>query len=476
MKSAAIQAIDDRFEVFRLDGNAINDMLFTEEKVQNNRRFVRHSNKICTGPGPCTFSLYRTQDNTAMGSCINTFNFHISGNYMEFCISRAVVELDIMKSNPKKLYPVTIPITTQHNTCTTVDLPGILNPQTALSRAKMVWDATSVPIPKLGLAKTTSFPAYNVYVRYLSEDHDFPQNSMPPTQPMSCRSNKRPFQDVQATGESDADTQECKPPVSKRSRAYAVFDDRGIVCDAQRYTGLQMKHMMKRSVSWEFHKNNINTSYFQGKALATRLREVLSWYLGQDGVEFDSKKQNFIASIEKEACALLPCSVLLLAEIEYIMRFTQTAGELNVRELFLSRSMICTYGTFSRGNAYTPLISKSVLNYISGQYKLQPLHDRFRMNEAVLCELFKMDRVDMGQVRTQVKRFLARKKSDMALCSSRSRSEGMLSSLMYGPEYFVRRVLQALPSVLKTLKLSLKEGSDSKYFASILEGNYGSSH
>lgn len=468
MNSVKIHDINNRFNVSRLDGDALNDMLFAEEKMQSKRQFVRHSNKISTGMGTCTFSLYRTQDNTGLGSSVNTFNFHISGNYLEFCISRAAVELDLMKSNPKHMYPVTMPVSTQQNTCTTVDLPGILNPETALSHSKMVWDPTSVP--KVGPTKTTSFPAYNVYVEYSSEIQEFQQNRMAPANSSTHGRTKRPFP---ASDEPDADTQDnYRPPVSKRPRAYAVFDHRGIVCDSERYTHSKMKQMMKRSVSWEFHKKNINTSYFHGETLENRLREVLSWYLAQDGVEFDPRKQNFISSVEKEACALLPFSVLLLAEFDYIMGNIETSAELKVHDLFVSRSMICTYGTFSRGNAYMPLISKNMLCYISTQHKVQGLHSMYSMNKAVLCELAKREGMDMGQVKTQIRDCLEKNKPHMTFCSTRSRAQGLVTSLMYGSEYFVGKFLQAMPGVLKALKLSLKQRSDSMHVISVLERNY----
>lgn len=437
-----------------------------EETMHSNRQFVCHSNKICTGPGLCTFSLYRTQDNTGVASCMNTFNFHISGNFLEFCISRAAVELDMMKGNPQNMYPVAIPISAQHNTCTTVDLHGLLNPETALSRTKMVWDSAS--LPRAGPSKTTGFPAYNVYVKYPNDTQQFIQNRMPPAQPSSIARTKRPYPtNVNARGEKYDDCM----PLSKRPRAYAVFDDRGIVCDQHRYTGSDMKRMMKRSVSWELHKNNINTSCFEGKTLEDRLREVLSWYLSEGGVEFDPRKQNYIASLEKETGALLPFSVLFLAEVEYTMRYTQIADQLKVHDLFLSRSMICTYGGFSRGNAYTPLTSKNMLSYISTQHKLQRLHDKYCMSEDVLCELMKRQDIDLGRVRTLVKQFIEKKRSLMPMCFARNRAEGLVSSLIYGSEHSVDRFLATTP-LLKAVRLGLRQGSESMHVISVLENKY----
>jgi hypothetical protein len=437
--------------------------------LKTNRRFVCHSNKISTGLGPCTFSLYKSQDKKGVGSCINTFNFHTSGNYLELCISFATVELDIMKANPKHMYPVTMPVKAQHNTCTTVDLPGLLNPETALSRAKMVWDPSSAP--SIGPTKTTRFPACNVYVKYPNAVEKFLPNNLPPPQPLIIPGTKQPYS---ACDEVDGDN--CDTRLSKKRRAYAVFDNNGIVCEQQRYTISQMKQMMKCSVSWELHRNNINTSYFCGDILIDRLQAVLSWYLGRDGVEFDPRKQNFIASVERGAHALLPFSVSFMAELQYLMRDTLIAAHLNVLDLFVSRSMICTYGGFSRGNAYMGHTSKNMYSYISTQHKLQGIRDTYRMNESVLCELVKREEMDMGQIRAQVEEFIKKKKKHMPLYSIRSRADGLVSSLIYGPEYFVRTFLETVP-VLKALKLTLKEGEcDSLHVASVLDKNYGKSH
>lgn len=439
------------------------------QSVQKSRRFVRHSNKVSTGLGPCTFSLYKTHDNKGVGSCINTLNFHTSGNLLELCISSAAVELDIMKGNPKCMYPVTLPVRAHHNTCTTVDLPGILNPETALSHTKMVWDSGSAPA--IGPTKTTRFPAYNVFVKYPDAENELQTINLPPVSAVVLPGRKQGFpqcHEVDVDGEDNY-----KPRSSKKPRAYAVFDGKGIVCMEERYTILQMRQMMRRSVSWEMHKNNINTSYFYGDTLADRLQSVLSWYLGHSGVEFDPRKQNFIASVEKEAHALLPFAVSILAEMEYIMKGSPIAAQISVQDLFVSRSMICTYGSFSRGNAQVAPTSKCMLSHISKQYRLQWVDQAFRMNENVLCTLVKMEEMDMGQIRSQIKEFLKKKKGHVGLCSTRNRAEGLVSSLMYGPEAFVRKFTNAVP-VLKALALHVKRDTrDNNYFLSVLEKNYG---
>jgi hypothetical protein len=459
MNSAKIDAINKRFSITRLDGSALRDKMLMEDKVQSNRRFVRHSNKLCTGLGPCTFSLYKIQDKTGMGSCINTFNFHTSGNYLELHISTAAIELDMMKSNPGCVYPVTIPVRVQHNTCTTVDLFGLLNPQSALSHAKMCWDPTSAPM--IGPTKTTKFPAYNMYVKHHNADKELQLNNLPPVIPLA-QAKRRQFD------AEDGGSYRCRK--SKKPRAYAVFDSQGIVCEQQRYTVSQMKQMVKRHVSWELHKNSINTSYFQGHALVERLRAVLSWYLTQDGVAFDDRKQNFMASVESDACALLPFSVSFLAELEYIMASTRLPS---VRDLFVSRSMICTYMGFSRGNGYMPHTSKSILSNISAQYKLPGILAKYSVNIDVLSELRENKNMDMGQIGTAVQEYVGKKRQRPPICSIRNRGERLLSSLMYGPRPFVATFLETVP-VLRTLRLNLKRGAcEDKNVVSILEEKYG---
>jgi len=463
INSDKMRNIDQRFAVCRLDGSAKRDRLLAESTIQNNRPFVCHSNKVLTGPGSCTFSRYKTQDERGLGSCINALNFHTSGNYLELCISSAVVELDLMKSNPRDIYPLTLPVRVHRNTCTTVDLHGLLNPLTALSRTKMTWDSGSV----FGPTKTTSFPAYNVFVKHPEAVDDIQSKNVPPSSlPLDRhRTKETHFQ----SNEEDGDNY--KPRASKKPRAYAVFDEKGIICTQDKYTLRQMKAMMKRLVSWELHKNNINTSFFHGDLLIDRLQSVLSWYLGHNQVEIDSKKQNFIASVERQAHALLPFSILFLAEIQYIMRNTPTAADLNVTELFISRSMICTYGGFSRGNAYTQETSKSFLSYISMQYKLPWMVGAYNMNEHVLSELVKMKEIDMGQIRSRIKNIT--KKKNIILCSKRKRAEGLVSSLMYGPEAFVRMFLKTVP-VLQELQRDMKnEACDSRLLVSLLNKNYG---
>lgn len=458
-----------------------NNTVVATKKGSGTQRFVRHSNKIATGLGPCTFSLYKSQDSMGMGSCINTFNFHTSGNYLELCISLAAVELDMMKPNPTRMYPVTLAVRAQHNTCTTVDLPGILNPETALSRSKMVLDSDSTPM--VGPTKTTRFPAYNVFVSRSvcsSTDregiHEFKRhNNLPPPAPTvvsrtkRSRKRSRPVRD----DEEDELNDNCGARASKRRRACAAFDDSGIVCDHQKYTVSQMKRMTKSYVSWELHRNNINTSYFHGETLANKLRLMLSWYLGRDGVEFDPRKQNFIASLERNACALLPFNVLFLAEMQYILKNTATAAQLDMQAIFVSRSMICTYGAFSRGNAYMPHTSKNMLSWISAHFKVHGIHDSYGMNKSVLCELVERKEMDMGHIRTLVEKFIKENKNHMPLCLPRSRADGVGSSLMYGPEHFVQTFLETVP-LLKALKLNLKEGArDSKHVISVLDQNYG---
>lgn len=467
MNSIQIRIINARFTITRLDGNASVDRVFAEKIVKCNRRFVLHSNKISTGLGTCTFSIYKTQDNKGVGSCINTFNFHTSGNYLDLCISRAAVELDIMKSNPTRIYPVAIPISVQHNTCTTVDLPGILNPETALQHTEMHFGST--PRQLLGPTKTTRFPAHNVFVKHPNAIDELLQNILPAPLLLARSKNKRPYND---SGQADGEPSDnCPPPRTKRARAYAVFDDNGIVCDPQRYTPSMMKQLSSRFVSWELHKNNINTSYFNGNVLQDKLQLVLSWYLGQDGVEFNVRKQNLVASVEKKAGALLPFSVLFLIEMEYIMKNLHTSTQLNMQELFVSRSMICTYGHFSRGNAYMPLLSKNILSHISTQHKFKDLQRMYGMCEGVLRELVGNEGMEIGQVRSLFRNCTEKEKSHMPLCSTRSRSEGVVPSLMYGSEHFVRKFLDTVP-VLKALKLSLKKGSDSMQIVSLLEQNY----
>jgi len=80
----------------------------------------------------------------------------------------------------------------------------------------------------------------------------------------------------------------------------------------------------------------------------------------------------------------------------------------------------------------------------------------------------------MGQVRTQVENFMKKKKSVMPLYFTRSRAEGVVSSLMYGPEAFVQRFLDVVP-VLRALKLNLKQG-DCMHVVLVLEKNYQKKH
>lgn len=400
------------------------------------RRFVKHSNKISSGLGACTFSMYKIQDNTGMGSCINTFNFHTSGNYLELCISCAAVELDMMRVGVQGLVPTTMQMKVHQNTCTTVDLHGILNPETCRSHAKMVWDMGSTPTS--GPMKTTRFPAYNIYVRY----PNYTERPKPGMVDRGC--------------------------VSRKRRAFAAFDDRGIVCEQQRYTLPEMKSMMNCSVSWELHKNNINTSFFYGVTLADRLRDVLTWYFERSGVEFDPNKQRFMASIEKKAGGLLPFSVSLLAELQYILDDKLIKDQLDVEGLFLSRSMICTYAGFSRGNPHAPMTSKSMYNHISTQHRLPETRNAFHMNMTVLRELAERDEVDMGQIKSQINACKA------PLCGVRSRSDGLVSSLLYGPESFVRTFLEKVP-VLDALQdtLTKRMARDGLRIVSLFKRNYG---
>ena len=472
MNSIQIHAINARFAITRLDGNANTDKVFAEKIIRCNRRFVIHSNKISTGLGTCTFSIYKIQDNKGVGSCINTFNFHTSGNYLDLCISRSAVELDIMKSNPAGLYPVAIAISVPHNTCTTVDMPGILNPETALAHTKMHFDGTHRQM--LGPTKTTRFPAHNVFVKHPDAPVTLTQNILPIALPLARSKQKRTCTDREQTVDSAGD-KNFPPTLSKRPRAYAVFDNTGIVYDPQKYTPAKMKQMSNHFVSWELHKNNINTSYFNGTVLKDKLQLVLCWYLGQEGVEFNARKQNIIASLEKKAGALLPFSILFLAEMEYLMEYVQTPPQLNMGELFISRCMICTYGSFSRGNAYLPLLTKNMLSHISTQYRFPELQSMYGMCEGVLGELVGRDEVEIGQVRSLYRNFVEKGKSRMPLCNTRSRSDGLVPSLMYGSEHFVRKFLETMP-IIHALKVSLKPGSEGMHIVSLLERNYSTTN
>lgn len=380
-------------------------------ELSTKTKFVVHSNVITSGPGMCTFSLYKVQDRKGSGSCMNTLNINMSGNYLNLISALQIIELHFLEINPTAIFPVMLPLMASRNNCSTVDLHGLRNAETARNKSKCQ-----------EMKKTSKFPAMNMYVNF---------------QDASCsdvvRNRKR------------ASTYGLGRPSVKRPRAYITSDENG------EYS----------SLSWEVHANSINTSLLSGSELQFNLQEKLKWFTSLDDVEFDCQLHNFKAHIENKACALLPTAIWLLAEVEYIaMQANMKLDYPSMEQLYLNREMIAAYGSFTNGTNYGRLRKrKTKASYISQKYNLQCVEDNFTVDTDLLLKLMQNDDFNLGQMRTVMNRWMQAKtqkpqrsfkgKQSSAACrqplvhATRGRAETLCSALALCPRLCVKDFIKS---------------------------------
>lgn len=393
-------------------GNSLLLPFFDESRLSEKPSFVCHSNNIGMAPLNCTFSRYKTSDGRYGGDNINTYNLNISGNKLDIILATKVIEINTQKIYRRCMYSHVINNFVMRNNCSTVDIGGVLNEFAFRHRYRVseqnILDGSC---KTLKAVKNTCFPAYNTYTQLEDKDVMGIYNI-----PMRDR---------------------CV--VDNRERSDLLFE-------------------------MQLHRKNFNTSKIHGmdlqKCVVGELTNLLNCrdQSNKRVVEYNVELNNIKANIERQSTNLLCKAVNLFIELYYLLC---SQGELHhknniLTKLFVSRDMICTYGSFTYVNNYGSLYRKESIKFISTKYHIKEVNEHFAIDSDMLLEIYEQYPFDLGLLHKPImkwKKMKLKKNSDKCkpiLKFSDSRTTGILGYLLFGSRRFLQHVFKILLTKLQT--------------------------
>jgi hypothetical protein len=393
-------------------GNSLLLPFFDESRLSEKPSFVRHTNSVAMSPVNCTFSRYKTSNGRYGGDNINTYNLNISGNKLDILLATKVIEINTQKIFRRSMYSHVINNFFMRNNCSTVDIGGVLN-EFAFRHKYRISERNILngSCKNLKAVRNTCFPAYNTYTQLEDKDVMGIYNI-----PMRDR---------------------CV--VDNRGRSDLLFE-------------------------MQLHRKNFNTSKLCGMDLKRCVVDELTNLLNcrdqsnKRVVEYNIKLNNIKAIIERRSTNLLCKAVNLFLEFYYLFSNPDEIPHKNniLTKLFVSRDMICTYGSFNYINNYGTLYKKESINFISSKYHISEVQEHFAIDSDMLLEIYEQYPFDLGLLHKPImkwKKMKLKKNPDKCkpiLKFSDSRTTGIMGYLLFGSKRFIQSVFKILLIRLQT--------------------------